>query len=125
MTWLGREEVVVRVLQDLAGQVADEVEDAGLGPLVLAERLVVHEQVAEEAVAVDLVDPAGELLGRQRPLLPGAVAEAERDVVAQPVVLQQQLELRRVRRAVDVVGAAVAEDVVGAFASGSRRSPCG
>jgi hypothetical protein len=59
---------------------------------VLAERFVVDEDVAEEAVAVDLVDPAGEFLGRQRPLLPGAVAEAEGDVVAEAVVLQQQLQ---------------------------------
>ncbi len=44
----------------------EELEDARVGPLMLAEGLVVHEQVAEIAVAVDLVDPSGELLGGSR-----------------------------------------------------------
>ena len=59
-----RQEVVVGVLVHLGGQMLDEIEDARVGPLVLAERLIVHEQVADEAIAVDLIDPAGEFLGR-------------------------------------------------------------
>jgi hypothetical protein len=37
----------------------------------------------EVAVAVDVVDPLGELLGGEGPLLPAAVAEAEGDVVGE------------------------------------------
>ena len=97
----------------------------GVRPLVLAEGFVIHEQVADEAVAVDLVDPVGEFFGRQRPLLPGPVGESEGDVVAEPVILQQQLQLRRMRRAVDEIRAAIAQDMVGPLGRGSRRSPCG
>ena len=107
---------------DAAGQRVEELEDAGLAPLVLAQRLVVHEQVAHVAVAVDLVHPARELLGGERPFLPVAVAEAERDVVAQAVVLQHQRDgllarRRAVRRhAIQVVGAAEPEQAIHALA---------
>jgi hypothetical protein len=57
---------------------------------VLAEGLVVHEQVAQVAVAVDLVDPVGELLGVRGATRPPAVAEAEGDVVGEAVVLEEQ-----------------------------------
>ena len=61
----GRDEVVLsRVgVEDGLWQGAHEAEDARVGPLVLAEGLVVHEEVDEEAVAVDVVDPVCELLG--------------------------------------------------------------
>ena len=92
----------------------DEIENTRVFPLVLTEGFVVHEQVAEVSVAVDLVDPAGELLCRERVLLPPAIAEAERDVVGELVVLEQQAEraivgahdhvaVLIVRRAVEVV----------------------
>ena len=58
-------------------------------------------RLQSNAVAVDLVDPLREFFGRQRPLLPVAIGESKGDVVAQAVVLQQQLELRRMRRAID------------------------
>ncbi len=77
---------------------------------MLAQRLVVHEEIAQIAVAVDLMNPPRELLRGQRPLLPAPVREPERDVVRQPVVLQQQREgtppgrpLARVRRPVHKV----------------------
>jgi len=45
------------------GQGVQELEDARVGPLVLAESLIVHEQVADKAVAVYLVNPLCKLLG--------------------------------------------------------------
>ena len=66
-------------------------------------------------IAVDLVDPLGEFFRRERPLLPGAVGKAECDVVAEPVVFEQQLEPRRMRRAIDEIGAAVAQHLIGPF----------
>ena len=118
-----REEVVVPavVVVDRARQRVEELEDPRVGPLVLAEGLVVHEQVAAEAVAVDLVDPARELLGGKRPFLPAPVREAEGDVVAQAVVLEEQLdravgEVAFARRRVDIVRRAEAEQAVDALA---------
>jgi hypothetical protein len=56
---------------------------------VLAERLIIHEQVDRLATAIHALQPARELLGRERPTLPAAVAEAERDVVRELVALQE------------------------------------
>ena len=95
----GRDEVVLGGAVGFLGDVEDglgeffqELEDAGVGPLVLAEGFVVHEKVAEVAIAVDLVDPLGEALGGEGPLGPAAVAEAEGDVVGEAVVLQEDGE---------------------------------
>lgn len=79
-------------IEDGGGQVLEKLEDAGVGPLVFAEGFVVHEEVAEVAVAVDLVDPSGELLGGEGVLLPPSVAEAEGNVVGELVVLEEQPE---------------------------------
>ena len=84
-------------VEDRLGELGEEIEDSRLGPLVLPEGLVVHEQVAQEPVAVDLVDPLREFLGRERPLRPASVAEPERDVV---VVLGQG-ETRQVQTLTD------------------------
>lgn len=113
---LGRgEEFVVGVAEDVGGEVAHEIEDAGVGPLVFAEGFEVHEEVADEAVAVDLVDPVGEFFGGEGPLGPGAVGEAGGDVVGEAVVFEEEFGFGGVGGAVDEVGGAEAEDVVGTF----------
>ena len=57
----------------------------------------------------------GEFFRRQWPLLPGAVAEAKRDVIAEPIVFQQQFQPRRVRRAIHRIRIAIAQDVIRPF----------
>lgn len=57
-------------VEDGFGEFGEEVEDAGVFPLVFAEGFVVHEEVAEVAVAVDLVDPFGEFFGGEWPFFP-------------------------------------------------------
>jgi len=108
-------EVVVGVLEDFRRQLSKEVEDAGVLPLMLAEGLVVHEQIDNVSVTVDRVDPLAELSDAERPLAPVPVGESEGDVVAEAVVLQEQLEFRHARGPVDIVGAAIAQDVVRSF----------
>jgi len=107
----GRAEIVLAGvhIEDLLRQNIKELKDAGVFPLMLAQGFVVHEQVAEVAVAVDLIHPPGESLGGERPLRPVPIRKAEGDVVAEPVVLQKQLDAGvtevplRARRHVDVV----------------------
>ena len=89
--------------QRLGGQGGHEVENARLGPLVLAEGLVVHEQIDGLARHVGAGEPADVFVGCQRPLAPVAVREAERDVVAELEVAQQQVQLRVDRVGVDEV----------------------
>ena len=88
-----------------------EVEQAGLGALVLPECLVVHEEV--EHLAFLGFHPAHELLGCERPLVPVAVGEAESDVVAEGVVPEKDLLLRPEVVVIDVVGRLPAHDVAG------------
>src|SRR5690606_4666576 len=105
-------------VEDGLGHGAHELEDARVGPLVLAEGLVIHEEVDKVAVAVDVVDPLGELLGREGPLAPAAVAEAEGDIVGEAVVLEQEPERlaiggnRPAGRRVDIAWLAEAEVVI-------------
>ena len=117
------EEIVVPVVGvvDRGRQRVEELEDPRVGPLVLAKGLVVHEQVAAVAVAVDLVDPTREFLGGKRPFLPSSVGEAKGNVVGQAIVLQQQLdrsigEIARSWRRVDIVGRTESEQAVDALA---------
>ncbi len=112
ITWLGVRKLIVPVFHDFAGEMPHEIENARVGPLVLAEGFVIHEQVADEPVAVDLADPAGEFFGGQRPLFPGAVGKPEGDVVAEPVIFEQQLELGRMRRAINEIWAAISQNLV-------------
>ncbi len=98
--------------EDFLGQVPHEIEDAGILPLVFAQGLIIHEEVDHLAVAVDGADPAGELLGRQRPLGPVTVGEPEGDVVAERVILQQHLQPAAALRPVDEVRAAEPENMV-------------
>ena len=55
---------------------------------MLTERFEVHEERHE--VALDAGDPPVVLLGRQRPLAPGAVRETEGDVVGEAEVPDQE-----------------------------------
>jgi len=112
----GRLEIIVRVFEDFIRQMPHKVEDSGFLPLMFAEGFVVHKEVYDEAVAVDLVYPAGELVGGQRPLTPVAVGEPESDVIAERIVFEQQFEVIAPFGAVNEIGASVAEDVVSAFA---------
>ena len=60
-------------IEDCFGEFFEELKDAGVCPLVFAEGFVIHEEVAEVAVAVDVVDPLGELLGGEWPFFPAFV----------------------------------------------------
>lgn len=60
-------------IEDCFGEFFHEVEDAGVFPLVFTEGFVVHEEVAEVSVAVDVVDPLGEFFGGERPFFPAFV----------------------------------------------------
>lgn len=137
-TW--RDEVIfggavlfVGDIEDCFGEFFHEVEDAGVFPLVFTEGFVVHEEVAEVSVAVDVVDPLGEFFGGEWPLFPSLVGEAECDVVGELVVFEEESEgavvgsheglvVVAVGWAVDVVGGAVSEVAVGSFADGSEES---
>ena len=96
-----------------AGQCLDELKDAALARLQLAQRVVVHEQVDQLFLLGQLVDPVDVLVGREGIGCPLGVAETERDVVAQLAVLQQQLELGSRSTAVQEVGRAPAQHVLG------------
>lgn len=123
----------MRDIEDCFGEFLHEVEDPGVLPLVFTEGFVVHEEVAEVSVAVDIVDPLGEFFGGQRPLFPSLVGETEGDVVGEFVVFEQQSERAAIRSherlivlviggAVDIVGGSVSEVAIGSFADGSQES---
>ena len=78
----------IRVI-DRARQRIKKLEDARVGPLVLAESFVVHEQIAAVSITVDLIHPTCKFLGRKRPFLPSTIGEAKGNVVAQAVILEQ------------------------------------
>ena len=82
---------------------------------MLAEGLVVHEEVHHLAHRIVRGDPAGELVGRQRPFVPAAVRETEGDVVRQLVVAQQHVQFLIQCVGIDVVGRFPAQHVFGAF----------
>ena len=117
---------------DGLGERVEELENSCVGPLVLAEGFVIHEEIAGESVAVDLVDPLCESLGAEWPFLPCAIRKSERDVVAEAVVLQQQLHATILNRTairfarwwnVDVVGRAEAEQSIDALADDRLMLP--
>ena len=82
---------------------------------MLTEGLVVHEEVDDLARRLLRSEPRHVLVGRQRPLVPVLVREAERDVVRELVVAQQQTQFLVVGVGVDVVGRLPAQHVLGAF----------
>lgn len=88
----GGQEVVVAVLHDRGGKMTDELEDPRRIGLPLAQGVVVHEQVANHAAAIDLTDPLREFFGSEWPLLPGAIPKPQDDILAKPMILEQKLE---------------------------------
>ena len=116
---------------------------------MFAEGFVVHEEVAEVPVAVDVVDPSGELFSGEWPFFPGFVGESEGDVVGEFVVFEEEAEGGRGRGsktpsvgladtspvrtgeegwiegggwgAIDIRRGAVAQVRVGAFADGAEE----
>ena len=109
----GRHEFEVLLAGHGAGQCAHELEDAAFGSLMLAEGLVVHEEVDD--VALGGLEPAHEFLRGERPLVPAPVGEAEGDVVAERIVAQQDLQIGVEVVVVDIVRALPAHDVAGAL----------
>ena len=101
--------------EDGLRQGAHEFEDTRVGGLVLAEGLVVHEEVDHFARGLLRREPLHVLVGRQRPLVPTLVREAEGDVVREFVVAQQQTEFLVHGVGVDVVGRLPAQHVLGSL----------
>lgn len=102
-------------MRPFADEVFEEVEDAGVFPLVFAEGFVVHEEVYEGAVDGGILEPFDVGVGLEWPFFPAAVTEAEGDVVAEAVVFQEEFDVFRAGWAVDVVRAAPLQDRVPAL----------
>ena len=60
-------------VEDFFRHRVEEFEDSCFGPLMFAERFVIHKQVAEKSVAVDLIHPLGKFFRRERPICPVAI----------------------------------------------------
>ena len=82
---------------------------------MFAEGFVIHEQVDRVAAHIRVGEPTDVFFDGQRPFAPTPVREAERDVVAEFEVAQQQPEFLVQRVGVDEIRAFPAEDVLGAF----------
>jgi hypothetical protein len=82
---------------------------------VFAKGLVIHKEVDHIAVAVDGVDPAGKLVGPERPLVPGPIGKPKCYVITEAVVLKQKLKRLRIGRTVDEVRTSVAQDIICSF----------
>ena len=82
---------------------------------MLAEGLVVHEEVDDVAVLGVALQPAEILLSGERPLAPAPVGEPECDVVAELVVPEKEPEAFLPVIDIDVVRASPSEDVLCAF----------
>lgn len=63
-------EIIVGMLIDLLGQMTEEVEDARILPLVLAKGLIVHKEVDEVPVAINLRCPLCKLGRGERKVRP-------------------------------------------------------
>ena len=81
--------------------------------LMLSEGLVVHKQVHN--VPVGGLEPGKVFLAGKRPILPPSVGEAERDVVAQRIVAQQQFQVLLLAVGVDVVRTLPSKNMTGAL----------
>ena len=82
---------------------------------MLAEGLVIHEQVDDLARRLVRGEPLHVLVGCQGPLVPALVREAESDVVRELVVAQQQAQFLVDGVGVDVVGRFPPQHVLGSF----------
>jgi hypothetical protein len=100
-----RQELRTRIeLEDFPGERAEELEDAVLGPLMLAECFEIDEDVRAAAPRCPVKKPVGVFLGRQRPVRPRPKRETERDVVAERGVAEQHTEVGHPRSRVHVFG---------------------
>ena len=127
-----REKVVVTglAIEDLLGQCIEKLEDPGIRPLMLTECLVIHEEVAELTVSVDLIHPSRELLGGEWPFLPVSIGESKGDVVGQAIILQKNSNRitivgccgRTTGRAVGIVRRPADEQVVESLADDGTMS---
>ena len=106
-----RQEVITR-FEHLRRQREKEIEDSRIGPLVLAKGFVVHKQIADITIAVDLIDPMRKLLGRHRPFRPAAITKPKRDIITEAIILQQHSKVGTIRRSVKEVGASVAKHMI-------------
>ena len=85
---LCRGEEIDSSLDALLSKCTQDIEDSSLLRSMLAERLVVHEEV--HYIPLCCIHPSLELLGSERPLAPVAVSKTECDVVAELVVAEQE-----------------------------------
>lgn len=104
-TFGGRSEIGVRG-EGFGGEVGEEVEDAGVGSVMLAEGFEVHEEVAD--LAADAGAHAGEFFGGEGMLGIVDVAEVEGEGVAEDVVAEEDADVVE-RRLEDERGGAVGE----------------
>ena len=101
------------VLRGEARQGLDELEDAALSWLQLAQGLIIHEEIDELLLLRELSNPADVLVGCERILGPVVVVESERDVVAHLGVLKQKFQFGRRSCGIDVVGRLPSQYVLG------------
>ncbi len=89
---------------------------------MFAEGLVVHEEIHEIGRWPRALEPIDEGLGAEGILAPAAVAEAEGDVVAERVGLEQDREVRRRAHRHHLARRASSQDAVDAFGDDAREA---
>ena len=87
-----RFKIIVGMFQYLLGQMSHKIEYACIFPLVLAECFIMHEQIDNLPVSVDVIYPVSEFIRGKRPLRPVTIGKSERDVVTKRVIFQKELE---------------------------------
>ena len=111
----GGELHIVLLGEDRFGKRTHEFEDSRIRRLMLPEGLVVHEKVDDLARRFVRREPFDVFVRRQRPFVPAAVRETERNVVRELVVAQQQAQFLIDGVGIDVVRRFPAQHVLGAF----------
>src|SRR3989338_2877178 len=101
-------------------QVLQKLKYALIFPLVLAESLIVHEQVYNIAVAVKLANPLRIFRSCQWIILPAFFREPESYVIAQPVILQEQPDIFCSLRSIYKIRASPSKDMVCPFCKNAR-----
>src|SRR3989344_5183044 len=104
------------------------MKNAAVFPLMLPEGLIVHEKIDGLPVAVVRVGPSGEFRRGQRPSLPTALREAERNVVGEAVIFKKHFYFFTAGGAIQKVRTAPAEYMVPSLRHDTlisvRFSPC-
>ena len=108
-------ELELAVLDDHVREISQEVKDTALGFLVLAECLVIHEEVHDLVILCGSLDPAEELVPRKRPVLPVLVRESECYIITECIIPEEELELRSQGACIYIVRALPSEDMLCAF----------